>query len=118
MNSQPLARKRDAERRSGNRDRRILEATMKYRGGFHHVDVHSLSESGLYVVGSIMPRMTDSITLNIDLPHLGGSVMITGRVRRVGLGSRALERQGGFGIEFTRFYTTVGRQTLLQHLYA
>ena len=111
-----LARKSIKERRTRDRDRRLLEATMKYRGQFHHVEVRDLSLSGAYAVAGLTPDLADSVTLNIELPHLGGTVMITGRVRRVGLGSRALERQGGFGIEFTRFYTSVGRQTLQHHL--
>ena len=113
-----LASNRIQDRRAADRDRRLLEGTMKYRGQFHHVEVHSLSESGAYAVGPITPELTDAIVLNIDLPHLGGSVMITGRVRRVGLGSRSMERRGGFAIEFTRFYSQFGRDTLTDHISA
>ena len=112
----PLARKPVNERRTKNRDRRLLEATMKYRGEFHHVEVRDLSLAGAFAVAPVIPGLADSITLNIDLPHMGGTVMITGRVRRVGLGSREFEREGGFGLEFTRFYSSVGQETLQQHL--
>lgn len=111
-----LVRKSAPERRVAARDRRLLEATVKYRGQFHHLEVHDLSESGAWAIGPFVPALADALTLNIDMPHLGGSVMITGRVRRVGLSNRALARQGGFGIEFTRFYSPVGRQTLQSHL--
>ncbi len=121
MKPRPLARlrlhkRRIANRRTAERDRRLLDGTMKYRGQFHHVELRDLSASGAYAVAPVTPALTDSITLSIDMPHLGSTVMVTGRVRRVGLSSRALERAGGFAIEFTRFYTPVGRQTLGAHL--
>jgi hypothetical protein len=121
MDAQPLARirlktKSAPDRRGGQRDRRMLEATVKYQGQFHHLEVHNLSETGAYAVAPFTPMLADSLTLNIDMPHLGGSVMISGRVRRIGLSSRALQRQGGFGIEFTRFYSPAGRQCLSAHL--
>lgn len=107
-----------SNRRTGYRDRRMLDATLKYRGEYMQVDLFDLSESGAYLVGPCTPTLADSVTINIELPHLACTVMITGRVRRVGLSSRALERQGGFGIEFTRFYTQVGQNSLEQYLAA
>ena len=106
------------ERRDGERDRRLLDATMKYRGEFMKVELYDLSESGAYIVAPCMPAYSDSVTITIELFHLGATVMITGRVRRIDLSSRALERRGGFAIEFTRFYSTWGRDNLRQHLAA
>jgi len=111
-----LARKPVKERRTKSRDRRLLDATMKYRGQFHHIEVRDLSLAGAFAVAPVTPEMADSITLNIELPLLGSTVMITGRVRRVGLSSRAMERAGGFGVEFTRFYSSVGLESLQHHL--
>lgn len=104
------------ERRERDRDRRVLDGTLKYRGEFHAVEVLNVSEAGAFAVAPITPDLADAITLNIQLPD--GSVMITGRVRRVGLSSRNPERQGGFGIEFTRFYTPIGRESLCTHLHS
>ena len=121
MDAAPLARirltrKPTRERRTKGRDRRLLGATMKYRGQFHHVEVRDLSLAGAFAVAPVIPGLADSITLNIELPLTGQTVMITGRVRRVGLTNRALEQPGGFGLEFTRFYSHLGRQSLEQHL--
>jgi hypothetical protein len=44
--------------------------------------------------------------------------MVTGRVRRVSLSSKLLPKSGGFGVEFTRFYTRVGLEELKNHLAA
>jgi len=115
----PKPRKRHSrERRAGRRDRRVLEGTMKYQGDFIPVEVIDLSEHGAYVLAPIMPELCDIVTLNIGLAGVGNSVMISGRVRRVALGSRVMSRQGGFGIQFTRFYTGVGRHALKEHLVA
>jgi Tfp pilus assembly protein PilZ len=114
----PLASRKTPERRDSNRDRRILEGTMKYMGEFLTVEVLNVSENGAYVVAPVMPSMTDSVTIAINLPELGGSVMVAGRVRRVTIGSRVLQRPGGFGIQFTRYYTPVGQSILREHLAA
>ena len=106
------------ERRLGERDRRLLEATMKYRGEFMNVELFDLSETGAYIVAPCVPAFAESVTLTVELVHLGATVMITGRVRRVGLSSRVLERSGGFAIQFTRFYSDWGRNNLRQHLAA
>jgi Tfp pilus assembly protein PilZ len=106
------------ERRGGQRDRRLLEGTMKYRGDFAQVEIVNLSDGGAYVVANQTPELADLVTLNIELPCLGCSVMISGRVRRVAPGSRAIPRAGGFGVQFTRFYSRVGRDSLQQHLAA
>jgi Tfp pilus assembly protein PilZ len=90
---------------------------MKYCGDFLAVEVFNLSKRGAFVVANRVPELSDSVTLAIDLPQ-GDSVMVSGRVRRVALGSRAISRPGGFGVEFTRFYTQVGRENLNQHLAA
>ncbi len=111
-----LQRKEVADRRSSGRDRRVLDGTMKYRGEFHHVEIHNISESGVWAVAPVTVGLADSVTLNVDLPELGGSVMITGRVRRVGLSSRELDREGGFALQFTRFYTGEGKRVLKTHL--
>ena len=123
MNPSPIARlklnrKSIKERRQAGRDRRILDGTMKYQGQFLQAEIADVSESGAYVVAAAMPELADCVTLSIELPGLGGSVMVTGRVRRVTLSSRALRRPGGFGIQFTRYYTSVGRNTLKDHLAA
>ena len=123
MNPTPLTpkepRKRpNRERRAGRRDRRFLEGTMKYRGDFIPVEVIDLSEHGAYLLAPIMPELCDIVTINIGLAGLGNSVMISGRVRRVALGSRVMARPGGFGIQFTRFYTRVGHHALQEHLVA
>lgn len=116
---QPKPQKRPGrERRAGRRDRRVLEGTMKYQGDFIPVEVIDLSEHGAYVLAPIMPELCDIVTLNIGLAGIGNSVMISGRVRRVALGSRVMSRQGGFGVQFTRFYTRVGRHALQEHLVA
>ena len=116
---QPKPKKRPGrERRAGRRDRRVLEGTMKYQGDFIPVEVIDLSEHGAYVLAPIMPELCDIVTLNIGLAGIGNSVMISGRVRRVALGSRIMSRPGGFGIQFTRFYTRVGRHALQEHLVA
>ena len=113
-----ITKRASRDRRSGERDRRVLEGTVKYRGAFFSVEVHDLSATGAYAVCEFTPCLKDSITLNIDFPHMGGSVMVTGRIRRVGLSSRELQRQGGFGIQFTRFYSGYGKDTLVKHLVA
>ncbi|MBW1872876.1 MAG: PilZ domain-containing protein [Deltaproteobacteria bacterium] len=123
MNPSPIARlnlkrKSIKERRQTGRDRRILDGTMKYQGQYMHVEVANLSESGAYVIAAAMPELADCVTLSIGLPGIGSSVMVSGRVRRVALSSRALHRPGGFGIQFTRYYTSVGRNTLKDHLAA
>ena len=123
MNPSPIARlslkqKSIKERRQTGRDRRILEGTMKYQGQYLQVEVADVSESGAYIVAAAMPELADCVTLSIGLPGIGGSVMVSGRVRRVGLSSRALRRPGGFGIQFTRYFTSVGRDTLKEHLAA
>ena len=116
---QPKSVKRpNRERRAGHRDRRVLEGTMKYRGDFIPVEVIDLSENGAYLLAPIMPELCDIVTINIGLAGLGNSVMISGRVRRVALGSRVMSRPGGFGVQFTRFYTRVGRHSLQEHLVA
>jgi hypothetical protein len=91
---------------------------MKYRGDYLPVEVVDLSAHGAYILAPIMPELCDIVTLNIGLAGIGNSVMISGRVRRVTLGSRLLCRPGGFCIQFTRFYTRVGRDALQQHLVA
>ncbi len=111
-----LHRRKTTERRSSGRDMRMLDGTMKYRGEFHHVEIHNISESGAWAVAPVTVGLSDCVTINVDLPELGGTVMITGRVRRVGLSSRALDRQGGFGLQFTRFYTGEGKAVLKTHL--
>ena len=73
---------------------------------------------GWFSARSMVPEFADAVTLNIELPDLGCTVMISGRVRRVAPGSRELDRLGGFGLEFTRFYSGVGRDSLRQHLVA
>ena len=123
MNRTPLtqlksAKRPNRERRAGHRDRRVLEGTMKYRGDFIPVEVIDLSEHGAYLLAPIMPELCDIVTINIGLAGLGNSVMISGRVRRVALGSRVMSRPGGFGVQFTRFYTRVGRHALQEHLVA
>ena len=123
MKSSPIARIRLAarsqrERRTTPRDRRILDGTIKYQGCFLNVEVTNVSESGAYVVAPVVPEQADCITLAIGLPSLGTSVMVTGRVRRVGIGSRVMHRPGGFGIQFTRYYTRVGHSSLKEHLAA
>ena len=111
-------RSKRPERRLGERDRRLLDATMKYRGEFVKVELYDLSETGAYVVAPDMPMLCDSVTFTIDRPQQACAIMITGRVRRVGLSCRALAKRGGFGVEFTRFYSKVGRMSLEQHLAA
>ncbi len=104
------------DRRATHRDRRPLEATMKFGGMFSRVVVANLSEGGAYIITPALPALSDSITLNITLPEEGASVMVSGRVRRVALSSKALQTPGGFGVEFTRFYSPAGRLNLLRHL--
>jgi PilZ domain. len=104
------------ERREGQRDRRILDATMKYRGTFSGVEVRDVSQSGAYVVADAVPCLSDTITLALDLPTLGGSVLVSGRVRRVTIGSRIFERDGGFGVQFTHFYSHSGKDILHRHI--
>lgn len=106
------------DRRAGQRDRRLLNGTMKYRGEFVHVEVMNLSQAGAYVVATQTPALSDSVTLSILLPCCGSTLTVTGRVRRVGLGSRALSQPGGFGVQFTRFFSQVGREDLHHHLAA
>jgi hypothetical protein len=123
MNLTPLSEKKPTrrlqrERRAGRRDRRVLEGTMKYQGDYVPVEVIDLSEHGAYVLAPIMPELCDIVTINIGLAGVGNSVMISGRVRRVALGSRVMRRPGGFGVQFTRFYTRVGRHSLKEHLAA
>jgi len=113
-----LKRREQRERRMARRDRRILEATMKYQGNFVNIEVIDVSESGAYVIAPVLPEFADCVTLAIGLPEVGSSVMVSGRVRRVGLGSRALRQRGGIGIEFTRYYTATGRDCLKRHLAA
>ncbi len=114
-----LARQARAERRQGERDRRVLGATLKYAGRFSEVEVLDLSEGGAFVVAEDeVPALADALTLAVELPGEGTSVLVIGRVRRVGLTSRELDRRGGFGIEFTRFYSEAGRQSLSRHLAA
>jgi hypothetical protein len=91
---------------------------MKYQGEFIPIEIIDLSENGAYVLAPTMPELCDIVTLNIGLAGVGNSVMISGRVRRVALGSRVMLRPGGFGIQFTRFYTRVGRDALQEHLVA
>jgi hypothetical protein len=95
-----------------------MDGTMKYQGEYISVEVIDLSEHGAYVLAPIMPELCDVVTLNIGLSGVGDSVMISGRVRRVTLGSRIMRRPGGFCIQFTRFYTRVGRHALKEHLVA
>jgi Tfp pilus assembly protein PilZ len=104
------------ERRKGRRDRRILDATMKYQGTFSDVEVRDVSQSGAYVVAEAVPSLSDTVTLALDLPSFGGSVLISGRVRRVTLSSRLYERDGGFGVQFTHFYSYSGKEILCKHL--
>ncbi|MBN2496162.1 MAG: PilZ domain-containing protein [Deltaproteobacteria bacterium] len=120
MPAQALARIRliRRERRGAERDRRLLEGTLKYRGDFCSVELLDLSAQGAFVTGPALPGLSDSVTINIDLPLGGGTVMISGRVRRVAMGSRALERAGGFGVEFTRFYSQAGQSSLRRYLAA
>jgi hypothetical protein len=114
-----LVRQGPAERRGSRRDRRLLEASLKYAGRFSEVEVHELSERGAWVVAEDeVPVLSDAVTLVVDLPEAGASVMVVGRVRRVGLTSRVLGRRGGFGIEFTRFFTEGGKHTLSRYLAA
>ncbi len=120
MNQIPMARIRlqrraARERRTSGRSRILLEGTLKYAGQFVQVDITDLSESGAMVRCPVLPEFSDSATLAIRLPD-GGPIMVTGRVRRFSLGSR--ECCGGFGIEFTRFYTQSGREMLREHLAA
>lgn len=123
MNLTPLfpqtpVRRSKRERRAGRRDRRVLEGTMKYQGDYISIEIIDLSEHGAYILAPIMPELCDIVTLNIGLVGVGNSVMISGRVRRVALGSRVMCRPGGLGIQFTRFYTRVGRHALKEHLVA
>lgn len=111
-----LAVKPRRERRTTSRDRRILEGTIKYQGCFFNVEVTDVSESGAYLVAPVVPEHADCLTLAIGLPALGKSVMVSGRVRRVGLGSRVQHRPGGFGIQFTRFFSRGGHDSLKEHL--
>ena len=104
------------ERRATHRDRRPLDATMKFCGAFTRVVIGNLSEGGAYIITPTLPALSDSITLNINLAAEGASVMVTGRVRRVALASKTLQSPGGFGVEFTRFYSPIGRLSLLRHL--
>lgn len=104
------------ERREGNRDRRVLDATMKYQGAYSGVEVLDVSESGAFVVAGAVPNLSDTVTLALDLPSLGGSIMVSGRVRRVTMGSRIYKRDGGFGVQFTHFYSHSGEQLLRQHI--
>lgn len=106
------------ERRAGGRDRRLLCGTMKYRGEFTAIEVMNLSEAGAYVVATQTPSLSDCVTLSIPLPCCGGGLTVTGRVRRVAPGSRALSQPGGFGLQFTRFFSSVGRTDLQRHLAA
>jgi len=105
-------------RRAGQRDRRLLSGTMKYRGEFTTIEVMNLSEAGAYVVASQTPALSDCVTLSIPLPCCGGGLTVIGRVRRVAPGSRALSQPGGFGLQFTRFFSSVGRADLQRHLVA
>jgi hypothetical protein len=91
---------------------------MKYRGEYMQIEISNLSEKGAYVVAPTTPHLDDGVTLVIEVPEHGMSFMVTGRVKRVGLGSRVLQRQSGFGIEFTRFYSSAGKSTLSNHIYA
>jgi Tfp pilus assembly protein PilZ len=104
------------ERREGQRDRRILDATMKYQGAFSGVEVRDVSQSGAYVVADAVPCLSDTVTLALDLPSLGGSILVSGRVRRVTIGSRLYKRDGGFGVQFTHFYSYSGEEILRRHL--
>ncbi len=104
------------ERREGRRDRRILDATMKYQGTFTDVEVKDVSQSGAYVVAEAIPCLSDTVTLALDLPSFGGSVLVSGRVRRVTVSSRLYERDGGFGVQFTHFYSYSGKEILCKHL--
>jgi hypothetical protein len=104
------------ERREGQRDRRILDATMKYQGAFSGVEVRDVSQSGAYVVAEAVPCLSDTVTLALDLPAIGGSVLVSGRVRRVTMGSRLYDRDGGFGVQFTHFYSHSGEEILHRHI--
>jgi Tfp pilus assembly protein PilZ len=104
------------ERREGWRDRRILDATMKYQGIFSGVEVRDVSQSGAYVVAEAVPNLSDTVTLALDLPTVGGMVLVSGRVRRVTIGSRVNARDGGFGVQFTQFYSHSGKDILRKHL--
>lgn len=122
MKSQPIARlkllRRPArERRSSERDRRLLEGTIKYQGRFFPVDILDLSEGGAFLSAPVLPDWSDSVTLVVCLPDGVNTVMISGRVRRFGLGSRNQGRSG-FGLQFTRFFTSAGRESLRRHLVA
>jgi hypothetical protein len=122
--AQPLARirllqKKSSERRGAQRDCRVLEATLKYAGRFCEVEVLDLSEGGAFVVAEDeVPCLADALTLAVELPDEGTSVLVIGRVRRVGLTSRELGRRGGFGVEFTRFYSDEGKRSLSRYLAA
>ncbi|HOX42346.1 MAG TPA: PilZ domain-containing protein [Myxococcota bacterium] len=122
--AQPLARirlthRQASDRRGSRRDRRVLDATLKYAGRFSEVEVLDLSERGAFVVADDeVPVLADTLTLAVELPEEGTSVLVVGRVRRVGLSSRELGRRGGFGVEFTRFYSDGGRRSLSRHLAA
>lgn len=106
---------RSSDRRLGQRDRQILDGIMKYRGEFMPVEILNLSDKGAFVVAPTVPALADAVTLTVDLPQLGMGVMVTGRVRRVTMGSRIFDCEGGFGVEFVRFYSPVGPSSLREH---
>ncbi len=113
-----MSRRSLAERRTGKRDWRILEGTMKYQGEYTQIEVINLSDNGAYVIAPCVPQLSDGVTLTIVFPGLGSSIMVTGRVRRVSPGSKVLQKLGGFGLQFTRFYTNAGLKVLNKHLTA
>jgi hypothetical protein len=102
------------ERRFHDRDLRVLDGTVKYHKEFHPIEILNLSTTGAYAIADFTPELTVRITLNIEF--CSGSTMVTGFVRRIGLSSLALHRQGGFGIEFTNFFTSYGQENLNHHL--
>ncbi len=123
MKNTPIARLRlvrrpARERRSSERDRRLLEGTIKYQGRFFPVEILDLSENGAFLSAPVLPEWSDSVTLVVCLPDGVNSVMVSGRVRRFGLGSRNQDRSGGFGVQFTRFFTRAGQESLHRHLVA
>jgi Tfp pilus assembly protein PilZ len=104
------------ERRAARRDRRVLGGTMKYRGQFMSVEILNLSSGGAYLVAPTVPDRADTVTIVLDLPLSDGPVMVAGRVCGMTLSSRTLDRPAGFGVRFTRFFTTLGQDCLQKHL--
>ena len=113
-----LVRKPARERRSSQRDRRLLEGTMKFRGRFSEVEILDISSSGALLSTSDLPDWHDVVALTFSLPETGETVMVAGRVCRFVPQSRFQHRAARIAVRFTRFFSRTGSEALSRHLAA